>query len=104
MLTDKITDVTPSQPFITQKRDERDGRYEDAVQRKFMMASVANKMANAKSRPLQKYTHATSGAGGVTSNQEYGWYSGHGGHMPKSAFFHKPVKSCDMTVFANVYY
>ena len=51
----------------------------------------------------QRYPNATSPRGGVTSNQEYGWYGSMGGHVVMSQLFHKPIRKTFATEYVDSY-
>ena len=97
-MPDKITDVTPDQPFKKQVLDRSDTKNENAVQRTFMLNALERRIKSGILRPKQKYPHT------MTSNQEYGWDGGDGEFFKKNERQHKPIRSTPITNYVENYY
>ena len=97
-MPDKITQMTPTQPYKKAPVNDRDNKNEDAIQRKFQLNAVERRIKTANQRPQQKYKRA------ATSNMEYGWLGGDGNPQKKAEYSHKPLRNTPITGYVENYY
>ena len=53
---------------------------------------------------MQKYPNVSHSMGGMTSNQEYGWYGSQGGNVKNNELFHKPIRKSGVTGYVDNYH
>lgn len=103
-LTDKVNWVSPREPIKIRPRDHGDTDVENAVQRQFGIDRIRRRIRSQHLSPKMKFANVTHCSGGVTSNQEYGWYGSGGGNVKNHELFHKPFRNSGITDYVGSYH
>ena len=103
-LTDKVNWVSPREPIKIRPADLGDTEVENAVQRKFAIDRLRRRIRSQHLSPKAKFTNPSHSNGGITSNQEYGWYGSMGGHVRHSGLFHSPIIKSKVTEYVGDYH